>query len=66
MEQFEAYFRRADLHHDGRIDEAEAVPFFQGSNLPQQVIDQVHSFFFFFLELVKFGFCVSSCLIEEY
>lgn len=48
MEQFEAYFRRADLDHDGRIDEAEAVPFFQGSNLPQQVIDQVHSFFFFF------------------
>ncbi|KAL5557705.1 hypothetical protein UlMin_033916 [Ulmus minor] len=41
MDQFEAYFRRADLDGDGRISGAEAVSFFQGSNLPKQVLAQI-------------------------
>lgn len=41
MDQFEAYFQRADLDRDGRISGAEAVAFFQGSNLPKQVLAQV-------------------------
>ncbi|KAK9164903.1 hypothetical protein Scep_000094 [Stephania cephalantha] len=38
---FDAYFRRADLDQDGRISGAEAVSFFQGSNLPKQVLAQI-------------------------
>ncbi|XP_044469991.1 epidermal growth factor receptor substrate 15-like [Mangifera indica] len=38
---FDAYFRRADLDGDGQISGAEAVAFFQGSNLPKQVLAQV-------------------------
>ncbi|KAJ4837699.1 hypothetical protein Tsubulata_035014 [Turnera subulata] len=41
MDQFEAYFRRADLDGDGRISGAEAVAFLQGSNLPRPVLAQV-------------------------
>ncbi|GAB4833023.1 hypothetical protein Ancab_007046 [Ancistrocladus abbreviatus] len=41
MDQFDLYFRRADLDHDGRISGAEAVTFFQGSGLPKQVLAQV-------------------------
>ncbi|KAL3514876.1 hypothetical protein ACH5RR_027593 [Cinchona calisaya] len=41
MDQFEAYFRRADLDQDGKISGAEAVGFFQGSNLPKQVLAQI-------------------------
>ncbi|KAI5402640.1 uncharacterized protein LOC127087688 isoform X1 [Lathyrus oleraceus] len=41
MDQFEAFFRRADLDGDGRISGAEAVGFFQGSNLPKHVLAQV-------------------------
>ncbi|XP_073284760.1 uncharacterized protein [Primulina huaijiensis] len=41
MEQFEAYFQRADLDRDGRISGAEAVTFFQGSNLPKEVLAQI-------------------------
>ncbi|XP_034905501.1 uncharacterized protein [Populus alba] len=41
MDQFEAYFKRADLDGDGRISGAEAVSFFQGSNLPKQVLAQI-------------------------
>lgn len=40
-EQFEAYFRRADLDGDGRISGAEAVAFFQGSGLPKHVLAQI-------------------------
>lgn len=40
-DRFEAYFRRADLDGDGQISGAEAVAFFQGSNLPKQVLAQV-------------------------
>ncbi|KAL6995988.1 hypothetical protein U1Q18_006126 [Sarracenia purpurea var. burkii] len=40
-DQFEAYFQRADLDRDGRISGAEAVAFFQGSNLPKQVLAQI-------------------------
>ncbi|CAN8312736.1 unnamed protein product [Cochlearia groenlandica] len=43
MDQFEAYFKRADLDGDGRISGAEAVGFFQGSGLPQQVLAQIWS-----------------------
>ncbi|KAF5455621.1 hypothetical protein F2P56_025179 [Juglans regia] len=41
LDQFEAYFRRADLDGDGRISGAEAVAFFQGSNLAKQVLAQI-------------------------
>ncbi|KAF7850930.1 hypothetical protein BT93_L4845 [Corymbia citriodora subsp. variegata] len=41
MEQFESYFRRADLDGDGRISGAEAVAFFQGSGLPKHVLAQI-------------------------
>ncbi|KAK4600264.1 hypothetical protein RGQ29_010080 [Quercus rubra] len=41
MDKFEAYFRRADLDGDGRISGAEAVSFFQGSNLTKQVLAQI-------------------------
>ncbi|KAF2310239.1 hypothetical protein GH714_007372 [Hevea brasiliensis] len=41
MDQFEAYFRRADLDGDGRISGAEAVFFLQGANLPKQVLAQI-------------------------
>ncbi|XP_057502864.1 uncharacterized protein LOC130786579 isoform X1 [Actinidia eriantha] len=41
MAQFESFFQRADLDRDGRISGAEAVSFFQGSNLPQQVLAQI-------------------------
>ncbi|KAL3022487.1 hypothetical protein AAZX31_04G016000 [Glycine max] len=44
MDQFEAFFRRADLDGDGRISGAEAVSFFQGSNLPKQVLAQVWAY----------------------
>lgn len=47
MDQFEAFFRRADLDGDGRISGAEVVSFFQGSNLPKHVLAQV-SFFLFY------------------
>ncbi|KAL7192830.1 hypothetical protein ACSBR2_024613 [Camellia fascicularis] len=41
---FDAYFRRADLDHDGRISGAEAVSFFQASNLPKPVLAQIWMF----------------------
>ncbi|PON90482.1 Parvalbumin [Trema orientale] len=41
MDQFEAYFRKADFDGDGRISGPEAVAFFQGSNLPKQVLAQI-------------------------
>ncbi|WZZ80685.1 hypothetical protein YC2023_101257 [Brassica napus] len=41
MDQFEAYFNRADLDGDGRISGAEAVGFFQGSGLPKPVLFQL-------------------------
>ena len=41
MEQFEGYFQRADTDRDARISGAEAVAFFQGSNLSKQVLAQV-------------------------
>ncbi|KAF1893931.1 hypothetical protein Lal_00002482 [Lupinus albus] len=41
MDQFDAYFRRADLDGDGRISGAEAVSFFQASNLPKHVLAQI-------------------------
>jgi len=47
MDQFETYFRRADLDGDGRISGAEAVSFFLGSNLPKQVLAQVLFYFKF-------------------
>ncbi|KAI0530488.1 hypothetical protein KFK09_000032 [Dendrobium nobile] len=41
---FDAYFRRADLDQDGRISGAEAVAFFQGSNLPKETLALVWSY----------------------
>ncbi|KAJ0966763.1 hypothetical protein J5N97_023680 [Dioscorea zingiberensis] len=43
-EAFDAFFRRADLDHDGRISGAEAVAFFQGSNLPQRTLAQIWTY----------------------
>ncbi|KAM7253425.1 hypothetical protein ACFE04_026043 [Oxalis oulophora] len=40
-DQFEVYFRRADLDGDGRISGHEAVSFFQGANLPKPVLAQI-------------------------
>ncbi|XP_016457705.2 uncharacterized protein LOC107781505 [Nicotiana tabacum] len=44
MDQFEAYFRRADFDQDGRISGPEAVAFFKGSNLPQPVLAQIWTY----------------------
>lgn len=41
VDLFDAYFRRADLDHDGRISGAEALVFFQGANLPKQILAQI-------------------------
>ncbi|XP_020582679.1 epidermal growth factor receptor substrate 15-like 1 isoform X2 [Phalaenopsis equestris] len=41
---FDSYFRRADLDQDGRISGAEAVAFFQGSNLPKETLALVWSY----------------------
>ncbi|XP_042016866.1 intersectin-2-like isoform X2 [Salvia splendens] len=41
MDQFEAYFQRADVDRDGRISGSEAVNFLQASNLPRQVLAQI-------------------------
>ncbi|EPS71442.1 hypothetical protein M569_03317, partial [Genlisea aurea] len=41
LEQFEAYFLKADLDRDGRISGNEAVVFLQGSNLPRHVLAQI-------------------------
>ncbi|XVF35816.1 hypothetical protein REPUB_Repub19eG0003300 [Reevesia pubescens] len=41
QDQFEVYFRRADLDGDGKISGAEAVAFFQGSGLSKQVLAQI-------------------------
>ncbi|KAG6401094.1 hypothetical protein SASPL_137939 [Salvia splendens] len=41
MDQFEAYFQRADVDRDGRISGSEAVNFLQASNLPRQVLAQL-------------------------
>ncbi|PSS00376.1 EPS15 homologyprotein [Actinidia chinensis var. chinensis] len=41
IDLFDAYFRRADSDRDGRISGGEAVAFFQGANLPQQVLAQI-------------------------
>ena len=40
-DQFEVFFRKADLDGDGRISGAEAVAFLQGSNLPKPILAQV-------------------------
>ncbi|PWA48410.1 EF-hand domain pair [Artemisia annua] len=44
MDQFELYFRRADLDHDGRISGAEAVSFFKASGLPTPVLAQIWNY----------------------
>lgn len=49
---FDTYFRRADLDGDGRISGAEAVGFFQGSNLPKPVLAQVLICIYFLLLIV--------------
>lgn len=41
VDLFDVYFRKADLDQDGRITGNEAVAFFQGSNLPKNVLAQV-------------------------
>ncbi|KNA06882.1 hypothetical protein SOVF_176950 [Spinacia oleracea] len=41
MDQFEAFFKREDLDHDGRISGGETVAFFQGSGLNKQILAQI-------------------------
>ncbi|KAF5198631.1 Epidermal growth factor receptor substrate 15-like protein [Thalictrum thalictroides] len=41
IDLFDLYFRRADLNQDGRISGAEAASFFQGANLPKNVLAQI-------------------------
>lgn len=60
MDQFEAYFRRADLDQDGRISGVEAVAFLKGSNLPQPVLAQVASIYL----TMYFSFC--CCYLNVY
>lgn len=62
MDQFDAFFRRADLDGDGRISGAEAVSFFQGSNLPKNILAQV-PFFFLFPPSLTFSSLDFSCVI---
>lgn len=40
-EAYENYFRIADSNGDGKINGSEAVAFFHGSNLPQELLSQV-------------------------
>ncbi|XP_071731151.1 uncharacterized protein [Rutidosis leptorrhynchoides] len=44
MDQFELYFKRADLDQDGRVSGPEAVSFFQASGLPKPVLAQIWTF----------------------
>jgi len=44
QDQFEVYFKKADLDGDGRISGVEAVSFFQGAGLSKQVLAQVPLF----------------------
>lgn len=44
MDQFELYFKRADLDQDGRISGAEAVSFFKASGLPTPVLAQIWTY----------------------
>ncbi|CAA2989507.1 epidermal growth factor receptor substrate 15-like 1 isoform X1 [Olea europaea subsp. europaea] len=44
MDQFEAYFQRADMDRDGRISGNEAVAFFRGTNLPTPVLAQIWTY----------------------
>ncbi|PKA46196.1 hypothetical protein AXF42_Ash015489 [Apostasia shenzhenica] len=41
---FDAYFRAADLDRDGRISGQEAVAFFKGSNLSNEILAQIWSY----------------------
>ncbi|KVH88235.1 epidermal growth factor receptor substrate 15-like 1 [Cynara cardunculus var. scolymus] len=41
MDQFELYFKRADVDQDGRVSGSEAVSFFQASGLPKPVLAQI-------------------------
>ncbi|KAJ0526249.1 putative EH domain, EF-hand domain, EF-hand domain pair, EF-Hand 1, calcium-binding protein [Helianthus annuus] len=41
-DQFELYFKRADVDQDGRVSGSEAVSFFQASGLPKPVLAQDH------------------------
>ncbi|KAL3838817.1 hypothetical protein ACJIZ3_023408 [Penstemon smallii] len=44
MEQFEAYFQRADSDRDGRVSGNEAITFFQATSLPKQVLAQIWTY----------------------
>ncbi|CAA0813439.1 Calcium-binding EF hand family protein [Striga hermonthica] len=44
IDQFEAYFQRADVDRDGRVSGNEAVAFLQASNLPRQVLAQIWTY----------------------
>lgn len=60
MDVFDEYFKRADLDRDGKISGPEAVAFFQGSNLPKNVLAQVDPVAISFLDLSVFlgRFCL--------
>ncbi|KAL9244906.1 hypothetical protein vseg_018621 [Gypsophila vaccaria] len=44
VDVFESYFRRADLDGNGKISGTEAVAFFQGANLSNQVLVQIWNY----------------------
>ncbi|KAL8251538.1 hypothetical protein R6Q59_035231 [Mikania micrantha] len=43
-DQFELYFKRADLDQDGRVSGSEAVSFFQASGLPKPILAQIWAY----------------------
>jgi hypothetical protein len=53
-EVFEAFFRNADVDHDGRISGVEAINFFRAADLPQPTLAKVRH---------RSKFCASSCEI---
>lgn len=56
-DQFESYFKRADLDQDGRVSGAEAVSFFQASGLPKSVLAQVTNIEQFYFTIRILHFC---------
>ncbi|KAM0016794.1 putative EF-hand domain-containing protein [Helianthus debilis subsp. tardiflorus] len=41
-DQFQMYFKRADVDQDGRVSGSKVVSFFQASGLPKPVLAQDH------------------------
>ncbi|KAK9682849.1 hypothetical protein RND81_10G101100 [Saponaria officinalis] len=65
MDQFESFFKRADLDHDGRISGAEGVSFFQGSGLSKQILAQVFKISPFFHVMIQLYIINLVLLLDE-